>query len=114
MISNPTLHILDKEKGINIEDETFLAPTAGLQVNTYSQEMSTGRHVIFHREASWFKAISKMTVWPPQKLLQQSLMLYVTHMGPIAVERQELNWHLSSSSLPCDLECWKFPMFVCN
>lgn len=61
LISNATLHILDKQKGLNIEGETFLAPTAGLQVNIYLQETSIERHVVFHREASCFKAISKTT-----------------------------------------------------
>lgn len=37
MISNPTLHTLDKLKGLSIEDKTFLAPATGLKVNTYKR-----------------------------------------------------------------------------
>lgn len=36
-ISNPTLHILDKLKGLSIEDEMFLAPATALKVNTYKR-----------------------------------------------------------------------------
>lgn len=37
LISNPTLHILDKLKHLSIEDKTFLAPAIGLKVNTYKR-----------------------------------------------------------------------------
>lgn len=32
LISYPTLHILDKLKGLSIEEKTFLAPVTGLKI----------------------------------------------------------------------------------
>lgn len=37
LISNQTLHTLDKLKGLSIEDKMFLAPATGLKVNTYKR-----------------------------------------------------------------------------
>lgn len=46
MISNPALQSLDKQKGHNIADGTFLA---ALPLNTYLQEMSIERHLPLQR-----------------------------------------------------------------